>query len=206
MNNEGLLVSCTFGELCARKFWRENWYAIEETSFLLRRDDPKRLLELRQIFTLLCRYTAMSATAYTSPIFGLLVIESSLILAVQLWLIFNLQRARISFRVRPPSTEGPPAFERAARLVEETGQLLVVLLPSLWICAVFVNSVLGLAAGAVWLIARVLFAVHLYQVPRDQEFADPQTNKLITLCDQISHGVVRLLVLCVLIGALPSVL
>jgi len=83
--------------------------------------------------------------------------------------------------------------------VEETGQLLVVLLPSLWLCSVYISWWLGVLAGGVWIVTRFLFALELNRIPPGQEMADTHTNKLVARYDLLSQLVVRMLVLSALI-------
>lgn len=71
----------------------------------------------------------------------------------------NVARARGKYKVKAPSTTGDPAFERAFRVQMNTLESAVAFLPVLWLFAAFVSGLWSAALGAVWLVARVWYAI-----------------------------------------------
>jgi len=71
----------------------------------------------------------------------------------------NVGRARSKYKVRAPATTGNPAFERAYRVQMNTLENAVAFLPVLWLFAAFVSGLWSASLGAVWLAARVWYAI-----------------------------------------------
>ncbi len=66
-------------------------------------------------------------------------------------------RARGKFGVDAPATTGHAVFERYFRVQQNTLELVVLFLPSLWIAAHYWNPHWMAGIGAVFLIGRVLY-------------------------------------------------
>lgn len=77
-------------------------------------------------------------------------------------LSFNVGRARATFKVRAPATDGPDEFQRIFRTQMNTMEQLVLHLPLLWIAAFAMSDVFAAAFGAVWWAARILYARGYY--------------------------------------------
>lgn len=75
----------------------------------------------------------------------------------------NVGRARGKYKVRAPSTTGNPAFERAFRVQMNTLESAVAFLPVLWLFAAYVSGLWSAVLGAVWLAARVWYAIAYQQ-------------------------------------------
>lgn len=67
-------------------------------------------------------------------------------------------RARQKYGVEAPATTGNPDFERYFRVHENTLESLIVFLPAVWIFSLTVNYHFGVALGALFLIARIMYA------------------------------------------------
>lgn len=67
-------------------------------------------------------------------------------------------RARSKYGVEAPATTGNPEFERYFRVHENTLENLIVFIPALWIFSLSVNYHFGVALGALFLIARIIYA------------------------------------------------
>lgn len=65
--------------------------------------------------------------------------------------------ARRRYGVVAPATSGNPHFERYFRVQQNTLELLVMFLPSLWIAARYFPAWLVAAVGAVYLVGRLLY-------------------------------------------------
>ena len=74
-------------------------------------------------------------------------------------------RARRRFVVRAPAVTGPPEFERAFRVQQNTLEQLIVFLPALWLFAAFVSPRWGAVLGLVWVAARLYYAYCYYRDP-----------------------------------------
>jgi glutathione S-transferase len=69
-----------------------------------------------------------------------------------------VSRARGMFGVPAPTTSGDPRFERIYRVHQNTGEQLIVFLPSLWMFAVYVSDLWAGLLGLVFIGGRVLYA------------------------------------------------
>jgi uncharacterized MAPEG superfamily protein len=66
-------------------------------------------------------------------------------------------RARGRYAVKAPATTGHPEFERYFRVQQNTLELLVVMLPAMWLFAQYVSAGWAALLGAVYLVGRVLY-------------------------------------------------
>jgi glutathione S-transferase len=79
--------------------------------------------------------------------------------------VLNAGRLRARFGVQAPSVAGPPEFERAFRIQQNTLEQLVLFLPALWLFVSFVSSLWGGVIGLVWVAGRVLYAISYQRDP-----------------------------------------
>jgi glutathione S-transferase len=91
------------------------------------------------------------------------------VLAVYLWTAVNVAMARVKYKVPAPAMDGPPAFQSAMRVQANTLEQLPVVLAPLWMCAYFLGDVWAAAAGLLWCVARVLYALGYYRDPAKRE-------------------------------------
>ncbi|MDR3389151.1 MAG: MAPEG family protein [Rudaea sp.] len=70
------------------------------------------------------------------------------------WLV---GRARVKYGVRAPATSGHEIFDRYFRVQQNTLEVLIIFVPSLWIAAQYWNPVWMAAIGAVFLVGRLLY-------------------------------------------------
>lgn len=85
--------------------------------------------------------------------------------AVYFALTVIVGRARLRYKVAAPAVAGPPDFERRLRVQMNTVEQIVVFLPVLWLCAVWVGDIPAAAGGLVWSVGRVLYAKGYYAAP-----------------------------------------
>jgi glutathione S-transferase len=85
----------------------------------------------------------------------------AILIALLEYLVFGalVGRARGRFGVRAPATVGHPEFERIYRVHQNTLEALIVFVPALWIFGLYVSPLLAAAFGAVFVIARAIYAV-----------------------------------------------
>ena len=74
-------------------------------------------------------------------------------------------RARGTYGINAPATTGNEQFERYYRVQMNTLELLVVLLPALWLAAAYWSPAIMAGIGAVYLVGRVLYSREYIQQP-----------------------------------------
>lgn len=81
------------------------------------------------------------------------------LLALIQYLLFGalVGRARGKYGVHAPATTGNEVFERYYRVQMNTLELMVVLLPAMWMAATYWDTRWVAAAGAVYLAGRVIY-------------------------------------------------
>jgi len=70
---------------------------------------------------------------------------------------FLVGKARVAYGVKAPAMSGHEMFERYYRVHYNTLELLIAFVPALWIAASYWNPLWMAAAGAVYLIGRILY-------------------------------------------------
>lgn len=65
--------------------------------------------------------------------------------------------ARRRFNVQLPATTGHPDFERVFRVHQNTLEWMPIFLPSLWLCALYLNDATAAVLGVVWLVGRGIY-------------------------------------------------
>lgn len=78
---------------------------------------------------------------------------------------FNVGRQRAACKIGPPFTTGDPMLERAYRVQMNTLEWGALMLPLVWICALFLSPVGAAIGGAVWIVARAMYAVAYMKDP-----------------------------------------
>ena len=68
-------------------------------------------------------------------------------------------RARARYGVKAPATTGHPDFERVNRVHVNTLESLIVFVPAVWLFAVYVSETWAAVLGALFVVARALYAV-----------------------------------------------
>jgi glutathione S-transferase len=66
--------------------------------------------------------------------------------------------ARAKYEVAAPATTGDPIFERFFRVHQNTLEALIVFVPGLWLFGRFVNVAAAVTLGALFLLARIVYA------------------------------------------------
>ena len=90
---------------------------------------------------------------------------ATLALLVYVATFVNAGRMRHRFAVKSPSVLGPPEFERALRVQQNTLEQLVWFMPSLWLFVLLVSPFWGGAIGLVWVAGRVLYVISYMRDP-----------------------------------------
>ena len=79
-------------------------------------------------------------------------------LALYIWFGMNVSRARGRHKVMAPSVDGPVEFLNVLRVQINTTEQMVLLLPAMWMCALFFSDRWAAAGGVVWIIGRIIYA------------------------------------------------
>ena len=82
-----------------------------------------------------------------------------LVLVLMMYTGINVGRARGRYGVKAPAMSGHEMFERAFRVQMNTLESAAVMLPAMWLYAGFIDDRGAGAMGAVWLVARVWYAM-----------------------------------------------
>lgn len=73
--------------------------------------------------------------------------------------------ARGKYGVKAPATTGNEFFERYYRVQMNTLELLVALIPALWLAAKYWSPAIVAAVGCIYLVGRVLYAIAYIKAP-----------------------------------------
>ena len=96
-------------------------------------------------------------------------------------------RARSKYGVRAPTIAGHEVFERYFRVQQNTLELVVVLLPALWLFAQYVDANWAAGLGVVYLVGRALYFFGYVRDPAKRE---------------LGFGLTALPIVVLLVGAL----
>jgi uncharacterized membrane protein YecN with MAPEG domain len=88
-------------------------------------------------------------------------------LAILQFMVFGVRvgAARARYGVPAPATSGNPLFERHFRVQANTLELLVALLPALYLYSQYFNPLIAAGLGGVYLIGRELYAFSYVRDP-----------------------------------------
>jgi uncharacterized MAPEG superfamily protein len=84
-------------------------------------------------------------------------IITSLMLIQLFYLGYKVGLARGKYGVNAPATSGDPMFERAYRIHQNTFEQLIIVIPALWIFAMYVHALSAAGLGLVFIIGRVIY-------------------------------------------------
>lgn len=78
-------------------------------------------------------------------------------------------RARGKYKVAAPATTGNEIFERYYRVQMNTLELLVVLVPAMWMFGFYVNADAAAGLGALYIVGRIIYFFAYVAEPRKRE-------------------------------------
>ena len=82
-----------------------------------------------------------------------------LALLVYFWILLRAGSARSKHDIKAPAITGHPDFERALRVQQNTLELLIMFIPSLWIFSLTIQVLVGAALGLIFVIGRIVYAI-----------------------------------------------
>jgi glutathione S-transferase len=91
------------------------------------------------------------------PVYTSLV--TLLIALYYLWVGVNVGLVRAKVKIPAPAVSGDPLLERALRVQMNAVEHAPVILPALWLAALWMSDNWAAAAGLVWVLARVAYLV-----------------------------------------------
>lgn len=103
--------------------------------------------------------------------------------------------ARGKYGVKAPATTGNEMFERHFRVHYNTLENLIVVIPSLWLFADYVSERWAAIAGAVFILARIVYAIGYVRDPKKREYGSLlSTVAVLVLVFGALYGVIRSMV------------
>jgi len=88
---------------------------------------------------------------------------------LQIWILFLVGLARTKYGVKAPAIIGNEDFERTLRGQANTIESLLMFLPSLWLCAIYLGDCWAAGGGLLWLLGRVLYVLGYRREARQRE-------------------------------------
>jgi uncharacterized membrane protein YecN with MAPEG domain len=83
-------------------------------------------------------------------------------LLVYFWMATQVPRARIKCGIAAPAMTGDALLERTIRAHYNTLEWMPLFLVSLWLFAIYWSPLVAAAVGAVWVVARIVYALGYY--------------------------------------------
>ena len=75
----------------------------------------------------------------------------------------NVGKARVKYKIAAPAITGHEIFDRAYRVQMNTLEAAAMLLPTLWVYALFIDDISAFIIGMIWLVGRIWYAI-AYQI------------------------------------------
>lgn len=88
---------------------------------------------------------------------------------LQIWTMTLVGLARSKYGVKAPAIIGNEDFERTLRGQANTLESLLMFLPSLWLCAIYLGDCIAAGIGLVWLLGRVLYVLGYRREAKQRE-------------------------------------
>ncbi|QOZ80032.1 MAPEG family protein [Bradyrhizobium sp. CCBAU 53351] len=91
--------------------------------------------------------------------YHLTALVTLLAIAFYFFTAINVSRSRTRTGVKVPAMSGHPDFERAFRIQMNTLEWMPIVLPALWLFAVYIGDAAAAGLGAVWIVGRVVYFI-----------------------------------------------
>ncbi|MGE3769581.1 MAG: MAPEG family protein [Bdellovibrionales bacterium] len=101
----------------------------------------------------------MHAEQFAYPLTAMVTLAA---LILYFWITIQVGRARMKHKILPPHINGPEEFLRVLRTAQNTTENLVLFIPLLWLCAGIINDAYAAAAGGIWPLGRLFYAMGYY--------------------------------------------
>ena len=84
------------------------------------------------------------------------------------WFAFMVGSARVKSGVSAPACSGPPEFERANRVHQNTLEQFVLVVPAMWVFGIYVHDLIAAGLGLLFVVGRFVY--------RSAYLKDPKTR------------------------------
>ncbi|UWU93031.1 MAPEG family protein [Bradyrhizobium sp. CB1015] len=91
--------------------------------------------------------------------YHLTALVTLLVIAFYFFTAINVSRSRTKTGVKVPAMGGHPDFERAFRTQMNTLEWMPIVLPALWLFAIYISDAIAAGIGAIWIIGRIVYFV-----------------------------------------------
>lgn len=91
--------------------------------------------------------------------YHLTALVTLLAIAFYFFTAINVSRVRTKTGVKVPAMSGHPDFDRAFRIQMNTLEWLPIVLPALWLFAIYVGDAIAAGIGAIWIIGRIVYFI-----------------------------------------------
>ncbi|WP_027542225.1 MAPEG family protein [Bradyrhizobium sp. WSM2254] len=91
--------------------------------------------------------------------YHLTALVTLLAIAFYLFTCINVSSSRTKTGVKVPAMSGHPDFERAFRIQMNTLEWMPIVLPSLWLFAIYISDAVAAGIGAIWIIGRIVYFI-----------------------------------------------
>lgn len=91
--------------------------------------------------------------------YHLTALVTLLAIAFYFFTAVNVSRVRTKTGVKVPAISGHPDFDRAFRIQMNTLEWMPIVLPALWLFAIYVGDAVAAGIGAIWIIGRIVYFI-----------------------------------------------
>ncbi|MCA1535870.1 MAPEG family protein [Bradyrhizobium sp. NBAIM03] len=91
--------------------------------------------------------------------YHLTALVTLLAIAFYFFTSINVSRSRTKTGVKVPAMSGHPDFERAFRIQMNTLEWMPIVLPALWLFAIYISDAIAAAIGVIWIIGRIVYFI-----------------------------------------------
>ncbi|WP_036026269.1 MAPEG family protein [Bradyrhizobium yuanmingense] len=95
--------------------------------------------------------------------YHLTALVTLLAIAFYFFTSINVSRSRTKTGVKVPAMSGHPDFERAFRIQMNTLEWMPIVLPALWLFAIYISDAIAAAIGVIWIIGRIVYFIGYLQ-------------------------------------------
>jgi glutathione S-transferase len=89
--------------------------------------------------------------------------------------------ARGRYKIHAPATTGHPTFERLFRVHQNSLEMLIAFIPSVWLYGWWVSQTWATALGVVFLVARILYSIQYVREPRTRQVGASLSFLVVTI-------------------------
>lgn len=99
-------------------------------------------------------------------------VSAVVLVAVLQYLVLGMMvgRARVRYHIVAPACTGDPIFERWFRVHQNSLEMLIAFIPSVWLFGMWVSPTWATGIGVLFIAARIIYAA--------QYISDPKTREL----------------------------